>query len=549
MLKKLEKLIEPLSKILGIDIEVVDKKQIRLVSVGIYKEKKYEESSEQMYKRVMEDKEIKIVENPRSNRECKKCLYSGECTKTILVALPITVKRDTVGVISFFSFNREKREEILSKIDEYIELFKELCDRIGEYFFRGEFFEIYNDLFQDMSKGVIITDDRGIILEYNKEAHRAFVVFKELIGKKIIIKPMNKDGYQLQIGNVKLDVNGKFIQQNNNKNYIVFKQLKEENHKLLHDGLLLGKSKIIVELKKKFQKVIKNDNPILIRGEVGTDKGMFARWIHNFSNRCNGSYLSINCIEENEEKLHEKIFGLDVDDNLQIGLLEGANGGTLFIEKIEYLPLNLQKKLLYYLKTFKVTPLNSDREIESNVRIITSSKENLLEKVEKGEFLENLYYKINTIDIEIPGLRYRKDDLEDIIDYLIVKLNNHKNIEKITLDSKAKKALLEYQWKGNWKELENVIKFLVEFVDADGMIKFEDIPEKIKYNCEESSNYNERKHKKIRRISEIEREEIVAALLQYGNGTEEKKIIAKKLGIGIATLYRKIENYQIDKKR
>ncbi|MGL6064902.1 MAG: sigma 54-interacting transcriptional regulator [Fusobacteriaceae bacterium] len=543
---KLEKLVDPLSKILELDIEVVDKKNIRLVSTGIYKEKKYEESQEQMYKRVIEDKSIKIIENPRNNIECRRCLYSGECSKTILVALPILVKNDVVGVISFFSFNRETREKILSKIEEYINLFRELSGRIGEFFFRSGYFEIYSELFQNMSKGVVITDDKGIILEYNKEAHRAFITLKELIGKKIIISPINRDGYLLQIGNVKLDVTGKLVHLNNRKNYLIFKIIQERKEDSLPDGLLLGKSKVIVGLKKKFQNVIKNDSPILIRGEIGTDKEMFSRWIHNFSSRCNGIYLSINCREENEEKLEKKIFGIDIDENLQIGLLEGANGGTLFIEEIEYLPLHLQKKLLYYLKTSKVSPINSEREIDSDVRIITSSKEELLDKVEKGEFLENLYYKINTTDIEIPSLRYRKDDLEDIIEYILERKGKLKNKNILKIEVRAKKVLLDYEWRGNWKEIEGVLDVLVDFVEDDGVLKYENIPEKIKYN---TSNYLERKNKKIKKLSELEREEIISAIYQYGEDTEAKKIIAKKLGIGIATLYRKIENYQIDKKK
>lgn len=540
----LEKLIEPLSKVLELDIEVVDKKNVRLVSAGIYKEKKYEKSSEQMYKRVIEDKSLKIIENPRNNIECRGCLYSRECSKTILVALPILVKNDVLGVISFFSFNREIREKILSKIDEYLELFKGLSEQVGTLFFESEYFEIYSDLFQDMSNAVIITDEKGIILGYNKEAHRAFITIKELLRKKIVIKPTNKEGYQLEIGNVKLDVTGRLVHLNDKKNYIIFKTIKELRNGTLPDGLLFGKSKVIVNLKKKFQNVIKNDSPILIKGEIGTNKEMFARWIHNFSSRCDGVYLSIHCQEENDKKLDEKIFGIDIDENLQIGLLEGAHGGTLFIERIEYLPLNLQKKLLHYLKTSKVSPLNSEREIHSDVRIITSSKKDLLEEVEKGNFLENLYYRINTTDIEIPNLRYRKDDLEDIIDYLLDKNSKLKNKKILKIEDKAKKALINYEWRGNWKEIEGVVDVLTDFVEDDGVVKYENIPEKIRYN---TFNYQEKKNKKIKKISELEREEIISAIYQYGEDTEAKKIIAKKLGIGIATLYRKIENYQIDK--
>ncbi len=537
-------LIESLSNILGVDIDLVDTSGIRLAATGIYKNKIGKKISEYIYEKAITDKDIVIIENPTNNKECRGCFNSSQCMKKIIIATPIFIKKEVVAVVGILSFNEKVRGEILSKIDSYTDFLKNFSKIIGTKIFQDDYFDLYHELFLKMSRAVIVLSEKGIILDYNRSAHVTFQNVKDLMGKKVNMTTVGQDKYELSVSGVNVDVEGAVYGADNGKSYIIFKQIDRKNYSKLSDGLLLGKSKVILELNGKIQKISSLNSPVIIKGEMGTDKEMIAKLIHNISDRSSERYVSINCRDESEEKLEEKLFGNDINENLHVGLLESVDGGTLFIDEIEYLPINLQKKLLYFIKNSKISPVNSAKVIVLDVRIIVATKINLLDEVKNNKFLENLYYEMNTNIVEIPSLRYRKDDMEDIINYLIEKNAELQNKTILDIEDKAKKALIENEWPGNWKELEAVVKLLVESTKNNGIIEFESIPEKIRFK----DDYYDKKNRKIRKITEIEREEIIAALIQYGVETEGKQKAAKKLGIGIATLYRKIENYQIDKK-
>ena len=537
-------LIESLANILGVDIDLVDTSGIRLAATGIYKNKIGKKISEYIYEKAITDRDIVIIENPTNNKECRGCFNASQCMKKIIIATPIFIKKEVVAVVGILSFNEKVRGEILSKIDSYTNFLKNFSKIIGTKIFQDNYFDLYHELFLKMSKAVIVLNEKGIILDYNRSAHVTFQNVKDLVGKKVNMTTVGQDKYELSVSGVNVDVEGVVYGADNGKSYIVFKQIDRKNYSKLSDGLLLGKSKVILELNGKIRKISSLKSPVIIKGDMGTDKEMIAKLIHNISDRGKERYVSINCRDESEEKLEEKLFGNDINENLHVGLLESADGGTLFIDEIEYLPINLQKKLLHFIKSSKISPVNSTKEIVLDVRVVVATKINLLEEVKNNNFLENLYYEMNTNVVEIPSLRYRKDDMDDIINYLIEKNAELQNKNILDIDDKAKKVLIENEWPGNWKELEAVIKLLVESTKNNGIIEFESIPEKIRFK----DDYYDKKNRKIRKITEIEREEIIAALIQYGVETEGKQKAAKKLGIGIATLYRKMENYQIDKK-
>lgn len=544
MNKEFLSLIEPLSNILGVDLDLVDTAGIRLAATGIYKNKIGKKISEFIYEKAITDKEMVIIENPTNNKECRGCFNASQCMKKIIIAVPIFIKKEVIGVLGILSFNEKKRDEILDNIDNYTNFLNSFSKTIGTKIFQDNYFDLYHELFLKMSKAVIILNEKGLVLDYNRAAHVAFQNVKDLVGKKVTMNTIGQDKYELTVSNVCVDIEGAVYGADNGRSYIIFKNVDRKKYSKLTDGLLLGKSKVILELNSKIQKISTLNHPVIIKGDMGTDKTMVAKLIHNISDRSKERYVSINCRDESEDKLEEKIFGNDINKSLHVGLLESVDGGSLFIDEIEYLPLKLQKKLLYFIKSSKINPANSEKELVLDVRIIVATRINLLDEVKNNNFLENLYYELNSNVVEIPSLRYRKDDMEDIIQYLVDKQTELQDKNIIGISEKAKKTLMENEWPGNWKELESTIKIVVESTKNNGIIEFESIPEKIRFR----DDYYDKKNRKIRKITEIEREEIIAALIQYGVETEGKQKAAKKLGIGIATLYRKMENYQIDKK-
>ncbi|HCT8887565.1 TPA: sigma 54-interacting transcriptional regulator, partial [Clostridioides difficile] len=206
------------------------------------------------------------------------------------------------------------------------------------------------------------------------------------------------------------------------------------------------------------KKVSKSDLSILIRGESGTGKELIAQSIHNNSNRKNQPFIAVNCAAVPENLLESQLFGYDkgtftggLKDGKQ-GLFELANNGTIFLDEIGDMPLELQTKLLRVLQEKQIMPVGSHNVINIDVRIISATNKNLEQMIDNSQFREDLYYRLNTIPINIPPLRERKEDILIIMEDLINK--------KLIITPEAKKLIQNYMWKGNIRELQNVTSYL-----------------------------------------------------------------------------------------
>ncbi|HEL7951731.1 TPA: sigma 54-interacting transcriptional regulator [Clostridioides difficile] len=206
------------------------------------------------------------------------------------------------------------------------------------------------------------------------------------------------------------------------------------------------------------KKVSKSDLSILIRGESGTGKELIAQSIHNNSNRKNQPFIAVNCAAVPENLLESQLFGYDkgtftggLKDGKQ-GLFELANNGTIFLDEIGDMPLELQTKLLRVLQEKQIMPVGSHNVINIDVRIISATNKNLEQMIDNSQFREDLYYRLNTIPINIPPLRERKEDILIIMEDLINK--------KLVITPEAKKLIQNYMWKGNIRELQNVTSYL-----------------------------------------------------------------------------------------
>ena len=255
---------------------------------------------------------------------------------------------------------------------------------------------------------------------------------------------------------------------------IIQTELTEENY----EDILVGNSKAINNIKEIIKKVAPYDINVLITGETGTGKEFAAKAIHNFSNRRDKAFIAVNCAAIPSDLLESELFGyirgaFTGADKDKKGLIEEAQGGTLFLDEIGEMPLSLQAKLLRFLEERKIRPLGSTKEIEVDVRIISATNRNLKKEIEKGKFREDLFYRLSTIDIHMPALRERKEDIPLIISVLLKELNNKygKNIKRISQD------FIEYiktlELKGNIRELRNIIEKSVILSEGDELKIFE----------------------------------------------------------------------------
>lgn len=290
------------------------------------------------------------------------------------------------------------------------------------------------------------------------------------------------------------------------------------------------------------KKVAPTKSNILILGESGTGKGVIAELIHYNSPRRDKPFISINCSAIPEGLLESELFGYKrgaftgaVSDKL--GLLPLAHHGTFFFDEIGDMPLNLQVKLLKVLETGEVYPLGDTKPHVVDVRIISATNIDLDKKVAEGKFREDLYWRLNVIEIKVPPLRERKDDIELLARLFVKKLSAQHGKKIVDIEPRALNLLLGYSWPGNVRELKNVIERAVILCNS-GTITIGDLPNKLKTNDLKKESYP----LKIC-LDDYERKLLLNAYLAHNKNKEET---AKALGIDIVTLYRKFKKYKID---
>lgn len=299
-------------------------------------------------------------------------------------------------------------------------------------------------------------------------------------------------------------------------------------------------------LKKLGRKAAESNSTVLILGESGTGKEMFAQAIHRASYRKLEAFVPINCAAIPKELLESELFGYEggaftgARKEGKPGKFELANGGTIFLDEVGNMPLEMQAKLLRVLEERKFERVGGNNKIQLDARIIAATNENIEEAVKKRQFREDLYYRLNVITLDIPPLRERIDDIpilcEELLDYLAKELDcQRKNIDNKTLD-----ILKDYHWPGNVRELRNVLERGMNFSHGNVILP-KHLPERVLTNLKTSVDYDE-----IYPLDEIvaqaEKEAIINALNQTkGNKTKA----AKKLGIHRTALYKKIEKYDL----
>lgn len=240
------------------------------------------------------------------------------------------------------------------------------------------------------------------------------------------------------------------------------------------------------QMKKVFNVIMrlsKVDTPVLIRGASGTGKELVARAIHSNSSFKDGKFVAINCSAIPENLFESELFGHEKGaftgaDQRKIGKFQYAEGGTLFLDEIGDLPLLMQVKLLRVLQEKMFTPVGANREIEANVRIIAATNRPLEDMIKKGEFREDLYYRLNVMPINLPSLNERRADIDHIVNLFIQKFNKAQGKKIVGVAPEALTVLKKYDWPGNIRELENIIEHAF-ILEESNMIQVSSLPESI----------------------------------------------------------------------
>lgn len=312
--------------------------------------------------------------------------------------------------------------------------------------------------------------------------------------------------------------------------------------KVAETKTIVYKSDVMMQLMKMIERVSPSHASVLVMGESGTGKELIARAIHEKSNRKNKPFVAINCGALRETLLESELFGHEKGSftgayNKKIGLAEAANGGTLFLDEIGELPLSIQAKLLRFIQEGEIFRVGGKDPIKVDIRLVCATNRELDQEVVRGQFREDLFYRINTIVISAPPLRRRKEDIPLLVNYFLSSnLNSSYSSRVKTIDEEAMKVLVQYEWPGNIRELQNTCERL-QILSEGHTIMVNDLPETIR-NPETTDNTLD--FDASVPLYELEKRYILKALAHYGGN---KTQAAQGLGITIKTLYNKLHEY------
>jgi DNA-binding NtrC family response regulator len=324
-------------------------------------------------------------------------------------------------------------------------------------------------------------------------------------------------------------------------------QLRSENIALRRElSQHRGRCKEIIYISESMQRVfdllenvIPTKSNILLLGESGTGKGLIAEIVHCTSPRRDKAFISVNCSAIPETLLESELFGYKKGAftgaaSDKKGLIQMADGGTLFLDEIGDMPPGLQAKLLKVLESGEATPLGDTRPRHSDIRLVCATNQDLDRKIKEGAFREDLYYRINVIEITVPPLRMRKDDIPLLVDHFVRKFagQNNKDVKGVT--DGAMEVLLGYSWPGNVRELSNVMERAVIMASGD-LIDDRCLPRSVLQKEEGANTLKEQ-------MNEFERNMIITT---YEAQNRNKEATARALGIDLATLYRKMKKLSI----
>ncbi|MDI6600686.1 MAG: sigma 54-interacting transcriptional regulator [Thermoanaerobacteraceae bacterium] len=573
---------EAIASELNLDVEIVDSRLKRIAGTGKYRDRvgMYLNEDGVVYSEVIKTGRGIAVKVAGEEEICKRCYKHDACEEKAEVSAPIIDNGKVFGVIGLVCFTDEQKQHLIERLPAHKIFIEKMARLLASSSIEAKLREeerLFTQeimlLIDKMPDPVIAIERDGKVLHINASARKllnmeswqtstiadwpglAFLqdvisTQREIEERELFInlndeeKPFLVSAYPMTFE--KKVFGAMAILRPMAKFHQLFYDMTQPHDKIGLDNFV-GVSKPIMDLKERVYRVAKSRSTVLITGESGTGKEILARAIHYSSERKDKPFITVNCGAIPDNLLESELFGYEegaftgAKKGGKPGKFEMADGGTIFLDEIGDMPIHLQVKLLRVLQDKEIERLGSSRTRKIDVRVIAATNNNIEEKVKKGEFREDLYYRLNVIPLNIPPLRERLEDLEPLIDYFIKKYSKllSKNIAGIIPE--ALELLEGYSWPGNVRELENTIEYAINMEESP-VIHTSSLPEKFKSSLAGSSAIGDN----TMDMRNAEKHLICKALKRYGMSYKGKVKAADELGIGIATLYRKIREYSID---
>lgn len=564
-----------MAEVSGVDVEVVDATLYRVAGTGLFADGVDKDMSAEgyTYRQVLATGKLQVIDCPGREEICHSCPRCNHCNETIEIAMPILAGGQSIGVIGLVGFTQRQRQQILNAKSTYLALVEQIASFIAakatERIEREQQDALLGALectIDHMEQAVLILGQDDRVTMANESA-RQQLERPKLEGMQAHFRPTGdriggKNEYCLELDGHEIYVMGQLypLRQKNScyASIAAFTRAREMNRSLYNmistvgSGTLVGSSEHTRRLRQEIAKIARSPSTVLILGESGTGKEVTASAIWRASDRANQQFVAINCGAIPESLLESELFGYvkgaftGADPNGRVGKFELANKGVLFLDEIGDMPLYLQVKLLRVLQERRITRIGSNQQIPIDVRVIAATNKDLKAMMTAGKFREDLYYRLNVIPLIIQPLRNRPDDILDLARLFADRYAERFGRSRCSIPDDTMQVLKEHPWYGNVRELENTIEFMVNMSDEDGVLSRDTLPGDFfgpAARGPATAAVKERSRPVIS-LQQAEQNEIRNALRVYGITTDGKKQAARALGIGLATLYRKLEQFQ-----
>ncbi len=577
-----QEVAEAIAAVLHVDVTIIDNEFKRIASTGKYKTLIGNKiPSKCLYEYVIKEKVPHYVERySQKNGEniaCNQCEAKDTCKEFATIGYPIINQDEVIGIIGINVFDENMCTNICSEFNSMTNFLNRLSSLLIGNIHHLENIEKLkiqkqetNHIMNSLNEGILCVDKYGVIKYVNDKGKKLLgikenqdninikrimkdfdISFLENTYKDLVMEVHNNENKSLLIKIKPIILQGEtvsnIIQINKKSDEVRAAYKLFANTKQVKFEDIIGNSNAINKVKNIAKNIATTDSTVLLQGESGTGKELFARAIHQESNRFNAPFVAVNCASIPDNLLESEFFGYEggtftgARKEGHMGKFEVANGGTLFLDEIGDLPLHLQPKILRVLQEQSFTKIGGKEEVFVNVRIIAATNKNLEQMVKNGQFREDLYYRLNVIPIFLPSLKERDEDIFLLSEYLIKKYCCKYRFEEKKLSEDVKKIFESYKWPGNIRELENIIEYLINISRGD-VINVENLPDAIKQYSKTSDKTNI--NLKVQ-VESYERSILEDMILKYGNEKDSKNIISKELGIDLSTLYRKLNKYNL----
>lgn len=507
------------------------------------------------------------------------------CTKDVITVSPNDYARD----IRDMMIEKEIGRVPVVEDNKVIGVLTSNNLRDSFYLKIDEMFTLQNNILSNIHEAICICDTKGKVMYWNKSAEKLYglkaedivgesvrkhfnnpiipkvlkegkaienIEHKPMRGKSVILSVVpifNNQNEMIAVVSTDRDVTevvslSEKLENANAKVEALSKAYSKEFSNNYTFSYIVGKSKKIMDSILLAQKVAPSTASVLITGESGTGKEVFAKSIHEASGR-SGQFVAVNCSAIPENLLESELFGYvegaftGAVKKGKMGMFEFANNGTLFLDEIGEMPIGMQSKLLRVLQDGVIHRLGSEKIIHTNTRIIAATNKDLKKAIKNNEFRSDLFYRLAIVQIELPSLRERKDDIKEFIDIFINQSSKKENIEISSIDEEIYNILCNYKWEGNIRELKNVVQRMV-VLSNNKRVTVNSIPEYILEYF-----YGKSKEDKVidyynldERVKALEME-LIRDVMESTNGNKAKA--AEILRIKRSTLYYKLSQYDL----